>query len=452
MLIEKHMHLENQTKEELLHELIDLRRQLVTLQAQVNARQADRAMLAEHHELLALSAAVGTALAGNDSLRTSLQRCAEAVIEHLDIATVGIWTIRPETAVLEMQASAGTYLPFGVQNETISVGQSTIGRIAQDRHPYVTNAALNDARVEEKTWVQQTGMVAFAGYPLLIEDRLVGVMALFASRPLTAGILQALAWGAEVIAMGIDRMAVTDALVRSIAHIVRTNKRLQRQNSEFDTLTYMANHDLQEPLRKLVTFSGLLRKDLGEHLPERAAQDLFFITDAATRMRLLIQNLLELAHVKNATMHCEPIPLESCVDRAMEQLAARIQATQATITRERLPMVWGEPRMLTQLYYQLFSNALKFYRSPAPIIHCTVELQKQRLILGVQDHGIGIAPEYAEQIFTPFTRLHGRSEYGGTGLGLTICQEIVARHGGRMWTESTPGEGAHFRFTLTPDR
>jgi transcriptional regulator with GAF, ATPase, and Fis domain len=228
------MHLENCTKEELLREMVDMREKLIALQALVDARQSDDPVLAEYNDLLALSAAVGTALAGHDSLRTTLQRCAEAMVEHLGVSSAGIWTRQPEAAVLEMQASAGQYLPFNAPDGIITVGQSEVGRIAQDRHPYVTNAVLDDPQVEDKAWAQRMGVMAFAGYPLLIEDRLIGVMAMFARQPFTPSMLKALAWVAGVIALGIDRMCIADALARSIAKVVRMNKHLRHKNTEFD--------------------------------------------------------------------------------------------------------------------------------------------------------------------------------------------------------------------------
>jgi light-regulated signal transduction histidine kinase (bacteriophytochrome) len=290
--------------------------------------------------------------------------------------------------------------------------------------------------------------MAFAGYPLLLEDRLVGVMALFSQQPFTPAALQTLSWVASVLAMGIDRMYMADALARSIAKTVRMNKHLRQQYAEFDELACLASHDLQEPLRKLITCSGLLQKDLGGHLPERAAKDLVFITDAAARMQALMHNLLELSRLSSATLHGESVALDACIDHALATLAEHPPSAAATITRDALTPVWGDRLMLSQLYVQLLSNALKFGGTQRPLIQCTAERQEGRLILGVKDNGIGIAAEYHDQIFLPFKRLHGRGEYTGTGIGLAICRKIVERHGGCLWVESAPGQGAHFKFTL----
>jgi signal transduction histidine kinase len=165
-------------------------------------------------------------------------------------------------------------------------------------------------------------------------------------------------------------------------------------------------------------------------------------------MHVLLQNLLALSRVGNRIMHCTQVALDACADRVLEALATSIQATGATITRDALPTVWGDGTMLTQLYQHLLNNALKFCSARRPLIHLSVDLQAGQSVLGVKDNGIGIQPEYHEQIFAPFRRLHGHGEHAGAGIGLTICRKTVERHGGRIWVESGAGQGAHFKFTL----
>ena len=130
----------------------------------------------------------------------------------------------------------------------------------------------------------------------------------------------------------------------------------------------------------------------------------------------------------------------------------RVKETGAEVTRDELPVLWGDSTLLTQLYQNLIGNALKFSRGRRPIIRLTVEEREGYQIFGVQDNGIGIEPKYARQIFQPFKRLHGRAEYEGSGIGLAICRKIVERHGGKIWVESELGKGAHFRFTISNRR
>ena len=228
----------------------------------------------------------------------------------------------------------------------------------------------------------------------------------------------------------------------------RRTQELERFNNELDQFTYVASHDLQEPVRNLVSYSTLLKEDLGGELSEDATEDLFYITSAASRMQQLVQDLLALSRAGRAAVKTEPVDLNDCVNHALDALRICIDETEAEVILTPLPTVLGDATLLTQLYQNLLGNALKFVGEERPVIHLTVEREDDMWILGVRDNGIGLAPEYAEQIFKPFKRLHGMADYAGTGIGLSICQKAAERHGGRIWVESGPGQGAHFRFTL----
>ncbi|WP_044253772.1 sensor histidine kinase [Rhodopirellula sp. SWK7] len=232
------------------------------------------------------------------------------------------------------------------------------------------------------------------------------------------------------------------------AQLAEVNKALEEQNKELDQFTYIASHDLQEPVRKLVSFSRLLEQDIDGELNEDAQRDLEFIVDAAKRMRSLVQALLELSRVGRAAMKNEPVDLNECVDDAINALQLRVEETGAEITREELPTVIGDQVMLTQLYQNLISNALKFIEDKNPRIQLTMRSDAGQCLLGVRDNGIGMKPEYAERIFQPFQRLHNRGEYEGTGIGLSICKKTVQRHGGEIWVQSEKDQGAHFQFSL----
>jgi light-regulated signal transduction histidine kinase (bacteriophytochrome) len=265
-------------------------------------------------------------------------------------------------------------------------------------------------------------------------------------RSLALGILIMFSFYAQgVIA---ERKRAETTLVEQARQLESANEELERKNVELDQFTYVASHDLQEPLRKVTAFSGILRQDLGDNLPDRAEKDLGFIVDAARRMQKLVQDLLALSRSGRVAMKVESMSLDRCADRAIDSLAMRMKESQPEITRDELPQVRGDRTMLTQLYQNLLSNALKFTGDGRPLIRLTAERVDGQLILGVQDNGIGIDPKYAGQIFAPFKRLHGRGKYEGTGIGLAICARTVERHGGKIWIESAPGKGAHFKFTL----
>jgi signal transduction histidine kinase len=237
-----------------------------------------------------------------------------------------------------------------------------------------------------------------------------------------------------------------DSRIEQLQQQQRLNRELALQNRELEEFAYVASHDLQEPLRKLVAFCGLLRRDLGDS--ERASRDLRFIEESATGMQKLVDDLLELSRTGRSGLKRELISLEVCALSAIDALQITIERTGAEIERDALPEQWGDPRLLTQLYQNLIGNALKFSGGRPPKIRLTSKYEGQHWTLGVKDNGIGVPPQYAEQIFKAFQRLHARDEYEGSGIGLAICRKTVERHGGKIWVESAPGEGSHFLFCL----
>jgi len=250
-----------------------------------------------------------------------------------------------------------------------------------------------------------------------------------------------------------EARAVQRELARQRDALESANLDLARTNAELEQFASVAAHDLQEPLRKLVSFSELLRSDAGDTLGESARQDLDFITDAARRMRTLVKDLLALSTTGTSAMSIRPVPLDECVDRALEALDLRVSESGAEITRDALPVVSGDRTLLESLYQNLLSNALKFTApGQAPRIHLTAEPSGDRQwVLGVRDAGIGIDPARAAEIFRPFRRLHAPHKYPGTGIGLAIARKAVERHGERLWVEPADcdsGAGSHFRFTM----
>ena len=245
-----------------------------------------------------------------------------------------------------------------------------------------------------------------------------------------------------------ERKRMAGALADQTALLRQANADLERRNRELDEFTFVASHDLQEPLRKLSAFSDVLRDDMARGDEDEVQQDLIVITSAAQRMQQLVQDLLALSRSGRQDMNWGETSVDHCVDRALDVLELRVAETQATIHRDPLPVVQGDPGLLTQLFQNLIGNALKFHGEEPPRIRITAHDAGGHWSFEVADEGIGIKPAYAEQIFSPFKRLHRRGEYEGTGIGLAICRKIVERHDGNIWVESEFGKGARFRFTI----
>lgn len=241
-------------------------------------------------------------------------------------------------------------------------------------------------------------------------------------------------------------------LVQRNEQIERVNRELVQKNAELNDFTFIASHDLQEPLRKMIAFSDLLKRDLKAEQSERVEEDLGFISGAAMRMRVLVQDLLALSRTGRDGVKREPVSLRDCAERALGILSERVDSTGARIEFDDLPVVQGDRTLLEQLYQNLIGNALKFRGTQPPRIRLTADFDNGKQVFGVWDNGIGIKPEYAKQIFVPFKRLHGQTEYEGTGIGLAICAKIVQHHGGTIWVESEPGRGSHFKFTLNTEK
>ncbi|MEE1941251.1 ATP-binding protein [Streptomyces sp. TRM 70361] len=245
-----------------------------------------------------------------------------------------------------------------------------------------------------------------------------------------------------------------ELLARQTADLDAQASELRRSNAELEQFAYVASHDLQEPLRKVASFCQLLERRYGEALDDRGRQYIDFAVDGATRMQVLINDLLAFSRVGRAGEDPRPVPLDAALDRALANLAAAIEESGARIERpDRLPEVIGDPTTLTMLWQNLIGNAVKF-RHPdrPPCVTVTARERDGRWLLGVADNGIGVPPEFAEKIFVIFQRLHSREEYEGTGIGLALCRKIVEQHGGRIELDTDRTEGARILFTLPAAR
>ena len=235
---------------------------------------------------------------------------------------------------------------------------------------------------------------------------------------------------------------------RAELELQRTADELARSNAELEQFTYVASHDLQEPLRMVASYSQLLARRYKGQLDADADEFIGYAVDGAMRMQALIEDLLSYARVGSRGRPFESVDCESLVARTLADMRHSLEEVSATVQVGPLPTVQGDPVQLSQLFQNLLSNALKYRGGQAPRIEISVVRRATEWIFCVRDNGIGIAPEYSEQIFVMFKRLHRRERYPGTGIGLAICKKIVARHGGRIWVESEPDEGAGFFFTL----
>ncbi len=233
---------------------------------------------------------------------------------------------------------------------------------------------------------------------------------------------------------------------QELAHRV---SELAHSNAELEQFAYIASHDLQEPLRKIASYTELLARRYQGKLDPGADKFIGYIVDGAQRMQQLINDLLTYSRVGRTTdLILEKVETACIIEGIFNDLARTIRDNQAEITCEELPVVLGNPRHVAQLLQNLITNAIKFRGDEPPRVHIGAERRADEWVIAVRDNGIGIDPQHAGRIFVVFQRLHTRTEYPGTGIGLAICKKIVERHGGQIWVESQPGQGSTFYFTL----
>ena len=260
---------------------------------------------------------------------------------------------------------------------------------------------------------------------------------------------------AEMRAVGldVDRMrerilAELSALQAAHADLEARTEDLQRSNSELEQFAYVASHDLQEPLRKVASFCQLLQRRYAGRLDAKADEYIEHAVDGAKRMQALINDLLAFSRVGRTAQRREPVSCAVLLAQAWANLAPEVRRTHATLEVGELPVVLGEVTLLTAVFQNLLNNALKFRAEEAPRVLVSVRRDGDDWLFSFSDNGIGIEPEYADRIFVIFQRLHDKSAYPGTGIGLAMARKIIEYHGGRVWLDTTTTAGARFWFTL----
>lgn len=525
----------------------------------------------EHRKLDALGAAVGKALTTNRSLNEKLGACAQGLVDQLDAAFARIWTLNEKEQMLELQASAGIYTHLDGAHSRIPMGQYKIGMIAQERKPHLTNEVIGDDRVSDQEWAKREGMVAFAGYPLIVDDQLVGVMALFARQSLTPFSLSAMASMADLVALGIHRHRAGEELQRHASrlraivdhaadgimtldeagHIESFNPAAQRmfgfpasavvgcnirmllsgpgghftedgrveQSAALETVwmvtgrradgttfpmecsvseidlgarrmymgvvrdvtirnayeealikarlaaeeasqaksDFLANmsHEMRTPLNAIIGLTDfLLRTPLS---PDQA--DLLKRCEkAGAGLLRMIEDLLQAAKVDSGTLELvsEPFILRELVTDTVELLRAKAQAKGLSfslcIDHDLPALVLGDTLRLQQVLLNLIGNAVKFTAEGGVKVHVKPvpgEADAGAVQFEVADTGIGIPLAQHDMIFERFSQVDSRASraYGGVGLGLSICQQLIGLMGGRILVESKPGCGSTFTVT-----
>jgi PAS domain S-box-containing protein len=246
------------------------------------------------------------------------------------------------------------------------------------------------------------------------------------------------------------RGAVAGSIVvaQDITELKRTEVGLRRSNDELQQFAYVASHDLQEPLRMVTNYLGLLKKKFGGDLGPQAMDYMDIAMDGAERMRQLINDLLQYSRIDSQTKEFVPVDMNEIAETVLDELHVSAEDARAEIIIEPLPEVLADEQQMKQLLMNLISNAIKFRGEAPPRVEVSAVTYDHEFVFSIKDNGIGIDPRYADKLFKMFSRLHTKEEYPGTGIGLAIAKKIVEQHDGKIWFDSKPGKGTTFFFTI----
>jgi two-component system cell cycle sensor histidine kinase/response regulator CckA len=437
------------------HELVfaGIRAQLV-LANDITERKRGEEMQARRTAQLALRADVNAALAESESpLLTTLERCTDAAVQHLGAALAGIWTLNQAENVLELQASSGVQTHMDDGHVRVPMGAFKIGLIAQERQPYITNDILGDPRLGDKEWNRREGMIAFAGCPLIVEDRLVGVIAMYARQQLADDTVDALASIADTISQDIERKRAEQALGMSEEQL--------RQSQKLEAVGQLAGgiaHDFNNLLTVITGYSDLTMGKLRPEDPLRTYIE--EIKKAGDRATSLTRQLL--AFSRKQVLQPKILNLNSVISD-LEKLLRRLIGENIelrTVLETELGSVKADPGQIEQVIMNLAVNARDAMPGGGKL---TVETQNINLdeeyanlhiavnagrfvMLAVTDTGTGMDPATRKHIFEPFftTKEVGK----GTGLGLSTVYGIIKQSGGNVWVYSEVGHGTTFKIYL----
>jgi signal transduction histidine kinase len=259
----------------------------------------------------------------------------------------------------------------------------------------------------------------------------------------------------EVHTLAVDMNRMRGRILRELSAVRAANVTLEaraldleRSNAELEQFAYVASHDLQEPLRKVASFCQLLQRRYIGQLDARADQYIEFAVDGAKRMQALIDDLLAFSRVGRVEREPVLVSAASALSQARVNLTAEIKKSGALVRNTDLPTVKAEFSLLTSVFQNLISNAIKFRADSPPVVEISAVRHGDYWLFAVTDNGIGIEPEFADRIFVIFQRLHDRTAYAGTGIGLAMCRKIVEHYGGKIWLDTDYHAGAKFNFTL----
>ena len=391
-----------------------------------------------------------------------LDHIVDRALQLLNGKAGGIYLCRPDEQVLEWVVARGVgSVSVGT---TLRRGEGLCGKVWETGEPLIIDDYHTWPGKSAKWNEYEAGSVV--GVPIQWRDEFLGVLWVSADRSIgyryAIDDATLLSHFAAQAAVAIDNARLYEVLQQELGERERAEAVLARQaqemayqtmeladsNKELEQFAYVASHDLQEPLRMVTSYLKLLERRCRGQLDEDADEFIHYAVDGATRMQLLINDLLAYSRVGTQARPMEPTDCSNLLIEVLANLEVAIAESETVVTSDRLPTVMVDSVRLTQVLQNLVGNAIKFRGEERPRVHVSARQEGDEWLFSIGNNGIGIEPRHADRIFEVFQRLHSREEYPGTGIGLAICKKVVTRHGGRIWVESEPGKGSIFYFTL----
>jgi len=378
---------------------------------------------------------------------------ATALTGNLGFAAAQVWLLEPSDGALWRRASHHTTAEPPPVPGRVERGMSEIGQVAELRVPIVTNDPANHRQVGLNPWMAEEGIQAFAGFPLVVGEQLLGVLAVYHRRPLDRNTIELLTLFAQHAATAIQEAHLFHLATEQTARLTALNVELQRANQHKAEFLANMSHELRTPLNSILGFSQLLLEGDGGVLTGDQRQDVDIIAQNGQHLLALINDLLDISKLEagKAQLHRGEVEVEPLISECVESVRSLAKTKKLELSASVSPevgRVFADGPKLKQVLLNLLGNAIKFTETGS--VRVTAERQGAELRVSVRDTGIGVPLEDTERIFESFQQ--GKSgisgKYQGTGLGLAISRQLVEMHGGRIWVKSAAGQGSTFSFTI----
>lgn len=380
-----------------------------------------------------------------------LQTIAAALIEELDLSVAQVWMLEGEH--LWRRASQHRTATPPPRHSPLPRGETEIGRVAELRVAIVTNDPQHHRQVEATSWLAAERIAAFAGFPLIVQSELLGVLAIYHSRPLDRNTIELLTLFAQHAATAIQESNLFHLATEQTGRLEAVNAELNRANQHKAEFLANMSHELRTPLNSILGFSQLMLEGDGGTLSQDQRLDLEVITQNGQHLLALINDLLDISKLEagKAQLHRGELEVSELVQECVGSVSSLARTKRLELrsqVADDLGQVFGDRAKIKQVLLNLLGNAIKFTEEGS--VDVAVERQGAEVRFTVTDTGVGVPPEDRTRIFESFYQ--GRSglsgKYQGTGLGLAITRRLVEMHGGRIWVESTVGKGSTFAFTI----